>query len=144
MVTEQDIARVLTRAPADVVHELLLERRRLVAEGVEEKYQWLKQVESLLKDAIDANGGGPVVDEELGVRLSYKHQQEAQYDAVKLAHLVPAEWLGRVLETRINRTALYELINSGRLTPQELRESITGYKPRRGPLQEIPLKGANQ
>lgn len=121
----------------NVVHELLVERRRLLADGVREKAERLRKIDTWLKDAID-DAGLAIVDEELGLKVDYERKSQKVWDARRLSEVLRPEHLAEVLETIVVAGRLDELVGAGRYTDRELRRCYD-LKPMRGPIRETPL-----
>ena len=119
-----------------VSHDLLLERERLLANDVRAKYERLKRVEDLLKDIVD--DVGPIIDEELGIRVSYDHSGTKVWDLVALSKIMRPDDFADVIETVLVASKLKEKIDAGKVTDRELRGAYV-LKPRRGPLALKPL-----
>lgn len=125
-----------TRTAYIVSHELLLERERLLADDVKAKSERLKKVEELLKDVID--DAGPIIDEELGVTVTYDHSGTKVWDLVALSKIMRPDDFTDVIETVLVAARLKEKIDAGKVTDRELRGAYA-LKPRRGPLSLKPL-----
>ena len=126
------------KSELEEVHELALERRELLAKGVKEDSQRLREIEDRIKDCVD-DAGGPIPDEALGIALDYNRKVRKVWNIDRLKEVLSPDDLAEILDTVVTPQVLKEMVKAGLYTERQLRDCFDE-QPIRGSIIETPLR----